>query len=400
MRPPVITIVLRGYEDRYGFKKLFLRYSWSYRTNYMVLPWKLLEKDWDQVNQCVRPRATLGGETSVIVNSDLKKRVNEAFSVVAELIASGIPPTFEEFRLKMGASKIASHHFYDSAIMILADEFKSKEISKASFVAYKSALNKFKELEGNVRLHEISREKIISFKRKLVMAGKENLANQYIKYLKVIFNRVIRHFGLSDVRKPFENVEIKVVKISQKKSLSIEEYTTLREALSKYQPGSVDYETIRRFLIMCRGLRFSDTQHITKEHYFEFQEGDVTYRYFTTHAQKTGSKEIVPISERDALLLQWQPDGRLFQKVEPFYYRKRLKKLSMKHIGREITSHYGRHFTGDFILNSGGGMTLDDVKTILGVKSDRVAEIYAQKDIKDVLRKFYAAVADLETKSK
>lgn len=400
MRPPVITIVLRGYKDRRGFKKLFLRYSFCYRTNYMALPWKLLEKDWDQVNQCVKPRATLGGETSVIVNSDLKKRINEAFSVVAELIAHGIPPTFEEFRMKSGATKIASHIFYDSALRILEEEFRSKEISKSSFITYKSCLNKFRELEGNVRLQEISRDKVISFKRKLVMAGKENLANQYIKYLRVVFNRVIKHFGLNDMRKPFDNVEIKVVNISQKKSLSVEEYTTLREALSMYQVGSADYETIRRFLIMCRGLRFSDTKHITKEHYFEFKEGDITYRYFTAHAQKTGSKEIVPISEKDAeLLLKWQPDGRLFRKIAAFTYREHLKRLSLKHIGREITTHYGRHFTGDFILNS-GVMTLDDVKTILGVRSDRIAEIYAQKDVKDVLRKFYAAVADLESKSK
>lgn len=366
----------------------------------MALPWKLLEKDWDQVNQCVKPRATLGGETSVIVNSDLKKRINEAFSVVAELIAHGIPPTFEEFRMKSGATKIASHIFYDSALRILEEEFRSKEISKSSFITYKSCLNKFRELEGNVRLQEISRDKVISFKRKLVMAGKENLANQYIKYLRVVFNRVIKHFGLNDMRKPFDNVEIKVVNISQKKSLSVEEYTTLREALSMYQVGSADYETIRRFLIMCRGLRFSDTKHITKEHYFEFKEGDITYRYFTAHAQKTGSKEIVPISEKDAeLLLKWQPDGRLFRKIAAFTYREHLKRLSLKHIGREITTHYGRHFTGDFILNS-GVMTLDDVKTILGVRSDRIAEIYAQKDVKDVLRKFYAAVADLESKSK
>lgn len=44
-------------------------------------------------------------------------------------------------------------------------------------------------------------------------------------------------------------------------------------------------------------------------------------------------------------------------------------------------------------------MGIEDVKKILGVKSDRIAEIYAQKDIKEVLKKFYAAVANLESKS-
>lgn len=41
-------------------------------------------------------------------------------------------------------------------------------------------------------------------------------------------------------------------------------------------------------------------------------------------------------------------------------------------------------------------MGLDDVKAIIGVKSDRIAEIYAQKDIKEVLKKFYKAVEGME----
>ena len=180
----------------------------------------------------------------------------------------------------------------------------------------------------------------------------------------------------------------------------LEEYTKLRNALAQYAPDSREHETLRRFLIMCRGLRFSDTQRIKKEtHYFEFQEGDTWFRYFATNAQKTGSKEIVPISSSDAiLLLHWRPDGYLFPKLDYMKYSYWLRKISLEIIGREITTHYGRHFTGDFILNS-GEMGLEDVKKILGVKSDRIAEIYAQKDIKEVLKKFYAAVANLESKS-
>jgi hypothetical protein len=50
-------------------------------------------------------------------------------------------------------------------------------------------------------------------------------------------------------------------------------------------------------------------------------------------------------------------------------YSKQLHTLSQELIGRGITTHYGRHFTGDFILNS-GEMSIEYVKKILGVKSD------------------------------
>ena len=391
---------MRGYQDRFGFKKLFLRYSWCYRTNYLVLSWKILPKDWDPSNQSVKPRATLGGETAMIVNNHLRTTLTKAYSIVAELIAQEIPPTFDVFSQKMRADKKVASFFGESALLILKEEHAAKEISLQTYITYKSAVNKFQSVIGPLRIQELSREKILEFKRKMVASGKENLANQYVRYLKIIYSRILKHFELNDHRKPFDRVEIKVVKLSEKKSLTLEEYTKLQNALAQSAPGSRAYETLRRFLIMCRGLRFSDTQRIKKDtHYFEFQEGDTWFRYFATNAQKTGSKEIVPISSSDAnLLLHWQPDGYLFPTVNYLAYSAWLRKVSLDVIGREITTHYGRHFTGDFILNS-GEMGLDDVKKILGVKSDRIAEIYAQKDIKEVLKKFYKAVEGLEGKA-
>ena len=396
MKPPSISIVLRGYEDRFGFQRLFLRYSWCYRTNYIVLSWKLLPKDWDPVAQSVKPRATLGGETSVVVNGDLAKTMNKAYSVVAELIANDIPPTFEEFKAKMSMGKKTAVMFWDAAMKILDEEHREKQISRQTFTCYRAAVNKFREISGNLRVQELGRDQVLAFKRKMVLAGKENLANQYLRYLKIIYGRVLKYHKLGDLRKPFDNVSIKVVKISEKKSLAIEEYLVFKKALPQYAPDSPDHETIRRFLIMCRGLRFSDTKQIKKDlHYFEFHEGETLFRYLAVNAQKTGTKGIVPISESDAGLLKWEHDGFLFSKISYKSYVKRLKKLSLDLIGREITTHFGRHFTGDFILNS-TDMSLDDVKTIIGVKSDRIAEIYAQKDIKEVLKKFYKAVEGME----
>ena len=390
---------MRGYQDRFGFQKLFLRYAWCYQTNYLVLSWKILPKDWDPANQSVKPRATLGGETAMVVNNHLRMTLTKAYSIVADMIARDIPPTFDVFSQKMRADKKVVSLFGETALQILKEERAANEISHKTYITYKSAINKFQGVMGTLRLQDISREKVLEFKRKMVATGKENLANQYVRYLKIIYSRILKHFELDDQRKPFDRVEIRVVKISNKKSLTLEEYTAFRNALAQADPGSQKHETLRRFLIMCRGLRFSDTQRIKKDtHYFEFQEDGAWYRYLATNAQKTGSKEIVPISSSDAiLLLHWQPDGYLFPTVNYMTYSAWLRKVSLDIIGREITTHYGRHFTGDFILNN-GDMGIEDVKKILGVKSDRIAEIYAQKDIKEVLKKFYKAVEHLEGK--
>ncbi len=279
---------------------------------------------------------------------------------------------------------------------MLDEEYAGKQISDSTLKVYKASLNKFKELNGDLRMQELTRDQVVAFKRSIVQSGKDNMANQYVKYLKIIYSRVLKRYKLPDTHKPFEDVSIRIVKISEKKSMTMGEYLTFRKALADYAPESTEYETIRRFLIMCRGLRFSDTTQIQKaQHYFAFEDGGTKFQYLAVNAQKTGTKGIVPISASDEILLQWQPDGLLFEKSSYVAYVKRLKKLSLELIGREITTHFGRHFTGDFILNS-TGMGLDDVKAIIGVKSDRIAEIYAQKDIKEVLKKFYKAVEGME----
>ncbi|TNE59161.1 MAG: hypothetical protein EP344_09085, partial [Bacteroidetes bacterium] len=154
MKPPVVSIVQRGYQDRYGFQRLFLRYSWSYKTNYIALSWKLLPKDWDQTTQTVRPRATLGGETVAVVNGDLAKTLNKAYAVIAELIASEQPPTFDAFKPKIGAEKKGAIRFFDAAVKMLDEEYAAKQISAATLKVYKASINKLKKLNGDLRMQE------------------------------------------------------------------------------------------------------------------------------------------------------------------------------------------------------------------------------------------------------
>ncbi|MBK8923987.1 MAG: hypothetical protein IPM81_21280 [Saprospirales bacterium] len=128
--------------------------------------------------------------------------------------------------------------FGESAIQILSDELKANEISFQTYMTYKSVGKqvsiKGAPFAGTLKINEISREKVLEFKRKMVLSGKENMANQYVRYLKIIFTRVLKHHELSDLRKPFQNHEINVVKISEKESLTIDALFTLREALHNY----------------------------------------------------------------------------------------------------------------------------------------------------------------------
>jgi integrase len=399
MRQPSITIVQRGRADRFGMQKLYLRYSWNYHTNYIALPWKVLPKDWDGRAQSVKPKAILGGEGAVVVNTDLRNKLNKAFLIATELTAANIAPSFEVFRQKFDGNRKQFSSFAATAEEILKKELAAREVTPSTFKAYRAAIRKFVDKVGDLSVQQITRDKVLQFKSKMVAIGKENMSAQYLRNFKVVYNKVLKFHRLKDLHSPFEDLEFKVERISNKKKLTVEEYTILRKALPTFPEGSDGHETIRRFLIMCRGLRYSDTEQINRHaHFFEMQDGETTYRYLLKSAQKTGTQEIVPISETDAqVLLKWREDGSLFKKITYPAYVKKLKRISRELIGREITTHFGRHFTGDLILNS-GVMDAEDVKKILGVTSDRIAEVYAQRDIKALLKKFYTAVEGLEGK--
>ena len=78
---------------------------------------------------------------------------------------------------------------------------------------------------------------------------------------------------------------------------------------------------LRRFLIMCRGLRHSDTIELSKQHYFQITDpkNRKVYHYLSKPAEKSDKIGIVPLLENDVkYLLEWQPDGRLF--VEQTYH--------------------------------------------------------------------------------
>ena len=147
----------------------------------------------------------------------------------------------------------------------------------------------------------------------------------------------------------------------------------------------MDKDILRRFLILCKGLRYSDTLHLKKSDLQEFKQGEDVLYYFNRRAQKSGIAGIIHFFGEEIELLQFDDDGRLFAQMTTADYNFHLKRLSGKIIGRAITSHYGRHFAGDQAINS--GFDIDDVKAILGISNENTARIYAQRQNTTILTK-------------
>lgn len=392
-RQPTISFVLRGNADRWGLKALALSFAYKYKTNYIWIGYKLKPEEWDKRRQAAKTKQILlsNGELPIRMNQVLSELRSKALVILAAFHAADTVPDFPNFKFQWdgGAPKEAPKSFFDLGCSILDLEVESKEISKNTRKSYGAALRKFEAFKPGIAIEAISRADVLAFKALLIKEQNENVSSQYALWLKIVYGKVkkVHQFNQDD---PFEGVKLPVKRISEKKTLSVAEYRALYDHYKTCEPGSKPSEILRRFLIMCRGLRFSDTSGINKvAHYREVEKDGTLLRYIVKPAQKTKVSGILPITDEDAeWLMHWREDGFLFKKPDFTRYSDSLKDLTERIIGRRLTTHYGRHFAGDFALNE-MGLSLDEVETVLGLSSKDMTKTYAEYNKLSILKKIY-----------
>lgn len=392
MKIPSIAIVLRGTPDKQGRKRLFLRHSYNYQTQYISLGWVLDPKDWDEKRRAVKRHAALGGQSVSMLNQWLSQQEAKAHQILLESMTSGEVFNFEAFRGKfLGEKQFVGIHQH--GLDILQEDVTAQKITASTFSSYRAALNSFLAFSGkDTDVRALTSAQIDSWRQSL-FARNANLPEQYTRNLLAVYRRVCRKLKIKSSDELFADFELKIERLSQKKTLTTDEYERLYAHLVSTE-SKAEQEVLRRFLLMCRGLRFSDTNGIQTHHLKSVKTDNGEAFYISKPAQKTGIAGIVPLDERDIKhLVRWDEKGFLFSKISGNSYRESLKKLSTKIIGRPITTHYGRHFAGDQIINT-EGMDRDDAQLILGINSEAVSRIYATRKVAAVLGKFNRAVAD------
>lgn len=397
MKSPKINFVLHGRKDRNGCQVLKIRFSYRYQTNYIHTSIRLHPSEWDAASQrIISPRGKTPAHSASVANLNawIESQKSQFFQFVSAGFIHGDSSrlSFESFRKIFEPEK--EYRFRDAAEALIQQDLDSKNIAKNTADTYRAALSRFFQVVGeDIYVSDITKDKIRLFISKLETAQNNNVANQYATFVKVVYRRVLKEYSLK-FPDPFEGIKLRIVRLSNKKTLTIPEYQKLYAAMIDFGPEHVYYDILRRFLIMCRGgIRWIDTTRIQQKHFYPVS----TRGYFMLQSQKTGGTYICPMTDRDMkYLVRWQPNGHLFGKTYFDKYSDRLKVVTKQIIGRPITSHYGRHFAGDFILNSEEMQGMDDVKSMLGISTARVAEIYAKRDLTSLLDKFWSAMSKLE----
>lgn len=396
MKIPKINFCLHGRADKNGAQVLKIRYSFRYQTHYIHTSIRLKPADWDRVNQRVivsKGRSLVHNTTASNLNAWLESQKTLFFKFLTDAITSSKNTHFDFDQFRSLFEPEPEYLFWETANNLLLQDEKAALISKSTATTYRAALKRFIALVGeDIHVADISADKITTFFNHLEKSGNNNLANQYTTFLRVIYRRVLKEYSLT-YPDPFAGLSLEIVRISTKKTLSISEYQSIYATFLKAANNSLEKIILRRFLIMCRGMRWSDTIRLNTQHFNPVGEKG----YFTLKSQKTKGTYICPLTARDVIhLLIWQENGLLFPPMSRTVYREHLKRISKKIIGRPLTTHYGRHFAGDFIVNSEGMEGISDVKKVLGISSDQVAEIYAKRELTTLLDKFFAAMEKIE----
>jgi integrase len=383
MKLPKIAIILKGRPDKNNKQLLYIRYSIGGKTSWLSLGISVAESNWDAKRRMVKNRdidsATLNQiiastkfEAEQIALTFLSQNRNEVF-------------TFDLFKkqfLKTAEAKVVPDLLPISMLLQTVDDMlQEKAISPASHNAYRAAVNMFLKSELATTLNGLNPTIINAFRKEVITTRNENVAGQYIRNLAVVFRHTVRRNTLH-LPDPFTE-KIVVKRLSNKKTLTHEEYQKFTDVF-KTATGK-EREIIRRFLILCKGLRYSDTLLLHQTDLQEFIQGGEKLLYFNRAAQKSGVAGIIGFYEQEQELLEFKSNGHLFDKLPISEYNTQLKKISKKIINREITSHYGRHYAGDLAINS--GFDIDDVKAILGISKEGTARIYAQRQNTKILTK-------------
>lgn len=373
---PKIALVRRGRPDNQGRKLIFLRFAYKGTTSWLSLKISLHEKNWDEKKQQVKAKNDFDlAKISQIIN----QKLTAAQSFCVDKIVQGDDLTFEDLKGFLAGKKresVKDKHPIEQMKEVLQTLTGAKIIEKSTLNSYKCAINKFIKTGLCKFIEDLTPEIVMEFRKIVSESNGANLANQYQRNLSVSYRHCLKPLNIK-MADPFQGIEIDIKRVSSKKTLSEDQYQTLVNYYDKTESVK-EKEIIRRFMVLCKGVRFSDTNLLRKDDLQEFEYKGVKLKYFSHSAQKTEVEGLTPFFKHEEHLLVFNEDGSLFKNTEIHNYNRHLKALSLKVIGIEITSHYGRHYAGDKFINS-ENMGVDDVQVLLGISDTNIARVYAQR---------------------
>jgi integrase/recombinase XerD len=388
-----------------GTYPLVMRLGHKQRTTAIPLKINLNEKDWDAKNRTVR-KTYKGAESITRLNNIIQKKKSDAWDIVMELHEAGQLNLLTVAELREKIEGIEAENVKPSFFTFTDQQIE--ELKKAhrfgTARSYKGAASVLKEFNDDRELQfsEITYKFLTKFETHHYSKG--NTANglsTYVRAIRAIFNKAIKHGIVEKELYPFDNYKIKHAP-TEKRAL---DWDLLKKIIElKITPEHECFNARNYFVAsyMMYGMNFTDMAYLKLT---DIKDGRVQYRRrktsklydikLTSNLEKilshyiennTGTDFIFPIIKREELMLQ-DRDIMWARKR----YNKELKTVAeLCSIEKNLTSYVSRHsFATQAMLQQ---VPVNAISTMLGHSSISTTQIYLKSLPSNILDDYNAKI--------
>lgn len=335
-----------------------VRVTYNRKNKYFNTGVKVLPKFWNNANQVTgHPDRLLMNAKIDAIHGSIKDYITALALKREEFSFSGLEASMENSRLKESFVKFAE-----------AAKEERSDIQESTRKNHKRLFNFLKEFKNIRTFSDLTKENILKFDNALHKKGfKQTTVFTYHKFLKFYVNLALKR-GIIDTS-PYAGLRFDRGRSEGRKYLTKEEQDKIRSLVSAtpYIEQSKDL-----FLFQCyTGLAYADLER------FDFKKVEKKGQRLILRdtRRKTGTGfHIVLLPEAMEILKKYDFKLPVYSNQKYNQYLKLIAGIAG--IGKNLTSHMGRHTFAVNAINS--GIPIEVVGRMLGHTNHKTTMIYAK----------------------
>lgn len=252
------------------------------------------------------------------------------------------------------------------------------KLAFATIQNYRTTKKHLLNFRKTIYIQDVDRQFLQEFERYLMDFLSQNTASKYLRNLRTFMHEAVKHDIITYAEYPFHGYQVPPQKYPRNKKFLTEDEA---EKIKRCKMRTDAEEMAKDMFIFSvySGLRFSDVVNLTPDNIEG--EGEQTTLVFCS--QKTDTPQRLPIGwlSKDAVLMLNEYNNKRTEKkyfcLTNQFCNRVLKDIAEKcGINKKITFHFARHTFATYWLNN--GLTMAQVQHLLGHKSIKTTEIYAE----------------------
>lgn len=329
---------------------------------------RLYEGQWSDI------KGVINHNDSAELNKQIRSIVANATRVVTLLTENGNTFSFSDFDLKFSSSN-AEKDIYE----LVDEHIESKKESGSSYTSYETLKSHLVRYGKINRVKDLTYDGVVGFDKYMKSLGlADSSVSIYHSKLSAVCTQLIRN-GLME-KNPYSLFRVKKIVTEEIKYLDEEELRKVRD----FVPATAKQQYAKDFFLVqtMTGMSFADLKAFNLNTDAEVIDGKYIVR--RNRRIKTDVNFRIVIMQPAVDILNKY--GGQMNKYSIMYVNTGLHTIGMATIGRELTSHIGRHTFATWALSN--EVPIEYVQKMLGHSRIDTTQKYAKALAKDVIRQF------------